>query len=98
VDLDDRPEILDAHLGKAAVAQDPGIVDQDVDPAPALLRGRDHRFDLLRIGDAGAVRDSLAARRLDLLDHLAGRVGAAGAVARAAEVVHHHSGAAPGKL
>jgi hypothetical protein len=38
VDVDDGAEILDAHLGEALVAQDAGIVDQDMDAAPVLLR------------------------------------------------------------
>ena len=40
VDVHDRAEIGQVHLGEALVAQDAGIVDQDVDAAPAPLSPR----------------------------------------------------------
>ena len=43
MDLDDLPEIVEAHLREALVAQDAGIVDEDVDPVPQPGDDCDHR-------------------------------------------------------
>src|SRR3546814_18551586 len=55
VDLHHQVEILHRHLGKAFVAQDTGVVDQDVDAAPFRLRLGDHLDHLVIFGDAAAV-------------------------------------------
>jgi hypothetical protein len=58
VDVDHQPEVVEAHLGEALVAQDAGVVDQDVDPAPARHDLIDHRGDGGLVGDRG--RDASA--------------------------------------
>src|SRR3546814_9827853 len=68
VDLHHQVEILHRHLGKAFVAQDTGVVDQDVDAAPFRLRLGDHLDHLVIFGDAAAVRHGGAARGADFLD------------------------------
>ena len=98
VHVDDEAEILRLHLGEAPVAEDAGIVDEDVDAAPARLGGLDHRDHLVIVGDAAAVRYRLAARGLDLRDHRERGVRMAGAVAGAAEIVDHHLRPAPREL
>ena len=95
---DDGAEIGHVHLGEALVAQDAGIVDQDVDAAIFGFGFGDHGFDLIKIGDAGPVRQRGAARAADFRDDRGGGVAMAGAVARAAEIVDHHLGAAAGEL
>lgn len=60
--VDDNAEIIHAHLGKALVAHNAGIVDKDVDPAPARVGGLDHRRDLRLIGYRGSERHCLSAR------------------------------------
>ena len=54
---------VELHFGEGLVAQDAGVVDENVDPAPARLRRRDHRGDLRGVGDVGAVGHGDAARR-----------------------------------
>ena len=82
------------HLGEALVAQDAGVIYQDVD-APPLVQGLlDHGADLLLAGHVGAVGDRFTAGGLDLFDHFLRRfAGTAGAVAGAAEIIDHHLGA-----
>ena len=91
-------EIGDFHLGEGLVAQNAGIGAQQIDAAPLPGGALDHRRDLLEIGDVGAVGDRGAAGFADFLDHgLGRRQRAAGAVARAAEIIDHDFGAAAGQ-
>jgi hypothetical protein len=64
-----QSEIVHRHLGEALVAQDAGVVDQDVDPAPGLHRRIDHRLDRVHIGHRPGRRHRLTARRDDLVNH-----------------------------
>ena len=59
--------VLVFHVLEANVAQDAGIVDEDINPAEGLDRGLD---DLVAILDGVVVCDGLAASRCDLLDNL----------------------------
>jgi len=59
--------VLVFHVLEADVAQDAGIVDEDVNPAKGLDRGLD---DLAAVLDGVVVCDGLAASRCDLLDNL----------------------------
>ena len=82
------------RVDEHAVAEDAGVVHDDVERAE---RG-DRRFDDVRrgveVGDVVGVGDRLAAERADLLDDLVHRlVGCARAVGRATEVVDHDLGA-----
>ena len=80
------------------VAQDAGVVDDDVDAPVGVDRGLHDRLAALGRGDRVGVGDGLAARGFDLVDHLLGGAGvAAGAVDRAAEVVHHDERAPRGE-
>ena len=79
-------------LGKGLVEQDAGIVDEDVGAAEMLDGVVEHRLAARHGRDVGAVGDRAAAFRLDRIDDLLRhRDIGAGAVARAAEVVDHHS-------
>ena len=92
-------EIIMAHLHKSLVAQDTGVVDEDVDPAPALLDDGDHLVDRSGIGDAGAIGHGFATQGGDFIDHeLCRRQRTARTVARAAEVINHDFGTAPGQI
>ena len=92
-------EILDLHFGEALVAQDAGIGDQNVDPAPLIHGLLDEVGNTGVVGHRGAIGDGFTASRLDLRHHGFGRGGgAAGAIHRAAQIVDHHLGAARGKL
>ena len=99
VHVDDRLEVLGLELGEALVAQDPGVVHEDVDPAEVVERGLDDRLAAFGRGDRVVVGCGLAAGLDDLLH---GRVGhaaaAAAAVGRAAEVVHDDGRAAAREL
>jgi hypothetical protein len=44
-------EIGDRHLGKALVAQDAGVVDENVDMPPCVEHRADHRLDRGLVGD-----------------------------------------------
>jgi hypothetical protein len=98
VHVDDRVEQVGVVVERL-VAQDAGVVDDDVDRAERLDRGGDDGLAALGGGDAVAVGDGLAAEGLDLADHVVGRtLAAAVARHRATEVVHDDARAAAGEL
>ena len=98
VHADHRVPVLLAHVEDHPVAQDAGVVDDDVELAEGVEGALDDALGALEVGDALAVGDGLAAHLLDLVDHLLGRavVGAAGAVEVRAEVVDDDLGAVLG--
>ena len=98
MDANDQFEIGGVHFGEGLVAQDAGVVDQDMDAAPGFLRLGDHFFHLGIFGDIAAIRHGLAASRLDFLDHGERGIGMAGAIARAAKIVDHDFRTAPRQL
>jgi hypothetical protein len=75
VHVEHRAEIGQRRLGETGVAQDAGIVDEDVDAAPALDHGCDHVRNLLGIGDACAMRHRLATRLPDFCGHALSGLG-----------------------
>src|SRR6185437_8116748 len=86
-------EILERQLAEAFVAQDAGVVDEDIDPAPALNYALDYRRDLRRIGNVGRIGDGRAPGGLDFGDDFLGRrrsSGTSDAVDRAACIVDDH--------
>src|SRR5699024_11023963 len=86
------------HLGERLVAQDAGVVDEDVDPAPRVDHGAHQGIDRGPVGDVVPVDDRLAAGRGDLVDDLlGGGGGAALAVHVAAEIVDDDPGATLGQ-
>src|SRR5690606_39230081 len=84
--------------GETAVAQDSGIMDQDMDAAEIALGMLDHRFDFGRIGDAGVARDRSPAAGADFVDDLRGGAAAAAAVTAAAKIVYDQGCAATREL
>ncbi|MNS93004.1 hypothetical protein D3C72_1271550 [compost metagenome] len=95
VDVHHQAEIGQIHLGERLVAQDAGVVHQDVDPAPAGHDLGDHGLDRRLVGDRGRIGHGFAAGGLDFGHHSLGRRGrSARAVAGAAQIVDHHPGAA----
>ena len=92
--VDDRVPFLLGHVGQHAVAQDAGVVDDDVQIAERLDRRVDQALRALPRRHTVAVGDCLAAHALDLLHDLLGRAEiAARTVDRGAHVVDHHVGA-----
>ncbi|MNS88719.1 hypothetical protein D3C72_1227070 [compost metagenome] len=89
VHVHDGVEVFGAHLGESLVAQDAGVVDQDVDAAPCVHRPAGHGRDIGTVAHAAAIGDCLAAGRGDLVGHGLGR---------AAKIIHHHPAAARGQL
>ena len=87
---DDRVPRLLVHVEDHPVAQDAGVVDQDVGLAEGVERALEDALRALVIGHALAVRDRVAAHLLDLGDDLLrGRAGRlAAAVEVRAEIVH----------
>ena len=57
------PYVLVAVPGERPLADDPGVVDQDVDPAHTPVGLRDGGGDVLAGGDVGLHRDDLGGRR-----------------------------------
>ena len=98
VDGDDRVPLLLGHVDDHPVAQDAGVVDEDVEIAERLDRAVDQALRTLPVGDVVAVDDRFAADGFDLVDNLLRRrdVGA-GAVVGAAEVVDDDAGAFAGE-
>ena len=74
MDVDHQPEIVEAHLGEALVAQDAGIVDEDVDAAPVVQRAADHRGDAASSVTDAANGDRDPACRVDLRRDGVGRL------------------------
>lgn len=67
VNLHDQIPVLILHVLEADIAQDSGVVDEDMDPAEALDCGLD---DGLSVLDTVVVGDCLSASILDLLDDI----------------------------
>src|SRR5262249_50302926 len=81
-----RP-VRPAHAVEDAVAQDAGIVHQDVDAAERGKRRLDDLVGVLRLGDRERGSDRLAALALDFIDHrLRGAGVGAGAFETRADV------------
>ena len=98
VHLDHRVPLRLAHVGEHAVAQDAGVVDEDVEAAEGVDGGLHEALGAVPVADVVGVGDGLAAHGLHLVDHLLGRAGVVAlAVHRAAEVVDHDLGAVVGE-
>ncbi len=69
MNFDDEVKIIERHLGEGLVAQDAGVVDQNVNAALFVHRLPDQVFYLRVVGNVGAVADCLSTRRLDLRDY-----------------------------
>ena len=90
-------EIAHLHVVEAFVAQDAGIVDEDVAAAPTLAHLIDQRLGAVLAGNIIHIGDGFAARRGNFVDHLLRRARvAAGAVDGAANVINRDLGAARG--
>ena len=98
MDVDHGVPILLRGLEQRAIAQDAGVVHQDVDAAEGIDGGGDDRRRGRRLADRLQARHRLAAGGADLGDHALG-VGAAAThtVAIDTGVVHHHAGAFAGE-
>ena len=73
VDVDDRVPLLLGHVEAHLVAEDPGVVDEDVEPAELVDRLRDQRLAAVPGRDVVEVGDGLPAGGDDLVDDLLGR-------------------------
>jgi hypothetical protein len=88
VDPDHRVPLLLGRVGQHAVAEEPGVVDQDVEATEGVDRRRHQRLGLGPIGHVGPVGHRVAAHGADGVDHLTGRTRrTTGAVDLGAEVV-----------
>ncbi len=81
MDVHQQAEIVQRHVREALVAQDAGIVDEDMDAAIFGLRAGDHRLHVRGVGDVAAIGHRHAPRRHDLGHHGTRGIGMAGAVA-----------------
>ena len=94
VDHDYVGPVRPAHAVEDLVAQDAGVVDENVDAAKGVERGLDDLVGVLRLADRERRGDRLAARLLDFVDDLLRWAGvAAEAVERGADVVDQDLGA-----
>ena len=90
VHLDDRVPLLHRHLRDGAVAQDPGVVDQRVQPAPGVDGPRHQGPRRVVLGAVAGVQHGLAAGRRDLVDD--------GLPGLGVQLVDHHPGTLAGQL
>ncbi len=99
VDADDRVELLLGHREDHLVAQDAGVVDDDVEAAEGFDGLVDDVARGLEVGHVVVVGDRVAAAIADDRSDLLGRA-LVGALAghRTAEVVDHDLGAGGGQL
>ncbi len=87
-----------AHLVEDDVAQDAGIVDQDVDTAEGFERALHDGVGILRLGDRQRRGDGFAAGRLDRRHGVLRRAGVgAGAIEPGADVADHDARAFGGE-
>ena len=97
--VEHRLEVVQLHLGEGLVAQNAGVVDQDVHPAPSRHGIVHHALGAGPIAHRPAVGDGLPAGRLDFPNNAFGGLGtAAGAVHGPTEVIDHHLAAPLGQL
>ena len=93
VDFHDRVPVFYRHVEDHLVAEDPRVVDHDVEPSPRAQGLADERVGARWFGDVLEVRDGLAAGGPDLFDHLGGRPGVGSrSVPLPTQVVHYHPG------
>ncbi len=98
MDVDDRIEQVGGQVVKGLVAEDAGVVDDDVDAVEGVERGLYHRFATSGGRNAVAVGDRLAAEVADFPGDRLCRSGVGAlAVDRTAEIVDHHARAARGQ-
>ena len=94
----DRIPFLFGHVGEHPIAQDAGVVDEDVEVAELGDRRVDEALGTLPARHVVGVGDRMASQRTDLgSDLLGGSLIAALAVVRPAEVVDDHLGALLGE-
>ena len=95
---DHRVPLTLGHVDDHPVAQDPRVVDEDVQVAVRVDGLPDEPFRAVPIGDVLAIHDGVTAHGLDLFDDLhRGTRVTAFAVHVAAEVVDHDLGAFGGE-
>ena len=98
VDRDHGVPLAFGHVHQHAVAEDSGVVDQDVEAAEVVDRLCDHPFRAGEVGHVLVVRGSLAPGGSDLVDDLLrGRCVVTLAGELAAEVVDDHRRARGGE-
>ena len=68
VHIDDSLPILGEHVVEHLVAQDPGGVEDDVQPAESVARLLHHRQAIVEFGNGAVIGGRLAARVFDLID------------------------------
>ncbi len=84
-------EILDGHFQERAIAQDAGVVDQDVERTKVVDSALHHAPSGFGIGDIAEVRHRFPSGRANLFCHLLGGSGRSSApIRRGAQIVHHH--------
>ena len=66
VDVDHLPELLRRLLGRRVGGADPGVVDEDVEPAERVLGLLRDAMAVVGDGDVGGDRDAAAAECLDV--------------------------------
>ena len=99
VDPDHVVPLRVGHVHEHPVAQDAGVVDEDVDPAVLLDRCGDQPLGAGLVGHVVTVEESTSSERSHLVRHLLGRPDRrAGSVGLGTEVVDDHVGAVPGEL
>ena len=98
VHIHHQAEIRHVHLGERLVAQDAGVVHQNVHAAPGVDGLLHHGLDRSKIRHRRAVGQRLAPCRADFVHHrLRRRHRAAATIHRATQVVDQHLGAALGQ-
>ena len=91
-------EVGNLHLGKAFVTQDAGVVDQNVHAAPSVNRLLNHGLHGGVVSDGSTIGNSFTTCGVDFVHHGLRRTdGGTNAIARAAQVIHHHFGTALGQ-
>ena len=100
VDVQDGFPVFRGHFHQALVPEDPGIIDQNVQPPKGFQGGVDDVLSPGGLGHIVRVGHGLAPGGPDLVHHGLGRGGGSvtGAVPGTAQIVDHHLGTAFGQF
>ena len=85
MNFDDEAKVVERHLHKAFVAQDTGVVDQNIDAAPFVHGLLDHVFNLSVVSNVGAMANCLTTCGFDFRND---RICIGGFAALVAKVIY----------
>ena len=96
--LHDEVELVQRHVLERLIAQNAGVVHQNVDATEGAKRIGGNALGTVAVRHGRLVGDRIAAERLDFRHHFVRGIASAAAIHAAAKVIHDHFGTALGEL